>query len=157
LLSALAVFAQVRAHGSASDHGQDRQFILNAYASVRAAHFRHDAARFLANQNDTWIAVADGNVTRKTVAGERSEVQAYFDSVEFGDIVDLDPPHLEFSPDGNMAWFVGHVRVTATQRQADGTKTPLAFDAAWINVWEKKSGQWKIVADANTEKNNASR
>jgi hypothetical protein len=82
-------------------------------------------------------------------------VQEYFDSVKFADITDLDPPHVEVSSDGTMAWLLGHVRVRGTQCEAKGTEVPLAFDAAWIDVWQKQAGGWRIVARATTEKDNA--
>jgi ketosteroid isomerase-like protein len=133
----------------------DSREILRAYESVRAAHFHHDAAAFLANNESSWYLVADGTVGLRSTAAEKPGVQKYFDSVEFADITDLDLPHVEVSSDGTMAWMLGHVRVRGTQRQAEGAEVPLAFDAAWIDVWQKKAGGWRIVARANTEKKDA--
>lgn len=130
----------------------DRRHILSAYQSARAAHFQHDAAAFLADNDVTWYLVADGSVALRTTADERLGVQEYFDSVKFADITDLDPPHVEVSSDGTMAWLLGHVRVHGTRRGAKGTEVLLDFDAAWIDVWQKKDGEWRIVARANTEK-----
>jgi hypothetical protein len=54
-------------------------------------------------------------------------------------VTDLDPPKVEVSLDGTMAWLFGHVRLRGTQRKAKGVEVPLAFDAAWIDVWQKKT------------------
>jgi hypothetical protein len=138
-----------------ADREVSRREIIRAYESARAAHFHHDAAAFLANNDTSWYLVADGTVALRTTAAEKPRVQEYFDSVKFADISDLDPPHVEVSSDGTMAWLLGHVRVRGTQREAKETEVPLAFDAAWIDVWQKQAGGWRIVARANTEKDNA--
>jgi len=101
------------------------------------------------------LLVSDGAVATRTTAIERPKVQMYLDGIEFAEITDLDPPRVEISADGTMAWLMGHVRVHGAQRQTDGTKTQLSFDAAWIDIWEKKSNGWRIVARANTEKENS--
>jgi len=139
-------------HALSADREADRRYILQAYASAGAAHFHHDAAAFLANNDVRWYLVADGKVALREKETEKPRIQQYFDSVKFSEITELDPPHVEISNDGTMAWVLGHVRVRGTQHQAQGGEAPLAFDAAWIDVWQKKDGQWRIVARANTEK-----
>jgi hypothetical protein len=147
-LPVLIGFVASEPNARAADH----RHIRSAYESARAAHFQHDATAFLANNDVRWYVVADGSFALRTPADERPAVQEYFDSVKFVDISDLDPPHIEVSSDGRMAWLLGHVRVHGTRREAKGTEVPLDFDAAWIDVWEKKEGVWRIVARANTEK-----
>jgi hypothetical protein len=100
--------------------------------------------------------VAEGSVSVRVTADETPEVQKHFDSAKFSEITDLDPPRVEVSAHGTMARFVGHVRVRGTRRDANGSEVPLNFDAAWINIWQKKGGTWRIVARANTEKDTAS-
>jgi ketosteroid isomerase-like protein len=143
------------APAQSADREADRREIIRATESAGAAHFHHDAAAFLANNDTTWYLVADGTVALRTITAEKLRIQEYFDSVKFADITELDPPHVEVSSDGTMAWLLGHVRVRGTQREAKGVEVPLAFDAAWIEVWQKKDGRWRIVARANTEKDNA--
>jgi ketosteroid isomerase-like protein len=143
------------APAQSADREVDRREIIRAYESARAAHFHHDAAAFLANNDISWYLVVDGTVALRTTAAVKPGVQEYFDSVKFADITDLDPPHVEVSSDGTMAWLLGHVRVRGTQREAKGAEVPLAFDAAWIDVWQKKASGWRIVARANTERDNS--
>src|SRR5579872_2129982 len=137
------------------DQKTDRRQILENYEAVRAAHFQHDAAAFLAGNDANWLQVSDGTIVVHTIAEEKPRVQKYFDSVKFSEITDLDPPRVEVSSDGTMAWFLGHVRVRGIQHNEKGVNVPLAFDAAWINVLQKKDGVWRVVARANTEKDTA--
>jgi hypothetical protein len=143
------------ASAHSTDREVDRLEIIRAYESARAAHFHHDAAAFLASHDSSWYLVADGTVGLRPTAEEKPRVQDYFDSVTFADIKDLDPPHVEVSSDGTMAWLLGHVQVRGTQRKPKGAEVPLAFDAAWIDVWQKKPGGWRIVARASTQKDDS--
>lgn len=142
-------------HARSVERAIDRREILQSYASARAAHFRHDATAFLADHGANWYLVADGTVALRVREIEKARTQQYFDSVKFSEITDLDSPHLEISDDGTMAWLIGHVRVRGVQRGAQGKEAPLAFDAAWIDVWQKKDSRWRIVAHANTQKDDA--
>jgi ketosteroid isomerase-like protein len=142
-------------HAHSVERGIDRREILQSYSSARAAHFRHDATAFLADHDANWYLVADGTVALRVREVDKATTQQYFDSVKFSEITDLDSPHVEISNDGTMAWLMGHVRVRGVQRGAQGKEAPLAFDAAWIDVWQKKDGRWQIVAHANTQKDNA--
>jgi hypothetical protein len=129
------------------DREADRRDIIRAYESARAAHFQHNAAAFLANNDATWYLVAEGTVALRRTAAEKQEVQQYFDTVKFADITDLDPPHVEVSSDGTMAWLLGHVRVRGTQREAKGAEVPLSFDASWIDVWQKKPTDGELLPE----------
>jgi hypothetical protein len=156
VLGGLLVWTLSRSHfyQRAGDREADHRAILQAYEAERTAHFRHDVAAFLADNDVTWYFAADGRVALRNTAAVTPQVQEYFDSVQFTKIDDLEPPHVEVSSDGTMAWLLGHVRVSGTQLHAKGAQTPLSFDAAWIDVWQKKSGKWRMVARANTERNN---
>jgi hypothetical protein len=136
---------------SAADHEADRRELLRHYEETRSAHFRHDAAAFLASNDARWYEVSNGTVQSRTKAEALPELQDYLDSVKFEEIADVNPPHIEIADDGSMAWVLGHVRVRGTERQQNGSERPLAFESAWVDVWQKKAGAWRIVVHANTE------
>jgi hypothetical protein len=140
----------------AADREADRREILRAYESIRAAHFSHDAAAFLAGYDTSWYSVTGGDIALRQKPAAQRTLQEYLDSVTFTEIVDLDPPQVEVSSDGMMAWLLGHVHVRGVQHAAHGAQSPLDFDAAWIDVWQKKDGEWRIVARANTQKDHTS-
>ena len=58
-----------------ADREVDRPETTRAYASVRAAHFHHDAAAFLANNDTSWYVVADSTVALATTTAEKPGVQ----------------------------------------------------------------------------------
>lgn len=139
--------------GAEAEHEADRQAILNAYEGIREAHLKHDGKAFLAPYDAEWLRVSDGEVEKQSKASEVPKVQAYLDGVKFEELKEVEPPRIKISGDGTMAWFVGHVRVKATEKDAKGRIKRLDFDAAWVNVWEKKAEGWRIVVHGDTQKN----
>lgn len=136
-----------------AEHEADRQAILKAYEGIREAHLKHDGKAFLAPYDADWLRVSDGEVEKQTKASEVPKVQAYLDGVKFEELKEVEPPRIKISGDGTMAWFVGHVRVKATEKDSKGRTKRLDFDAAWVNVWEKKPEGWRIVVHGDTQKN----
>jgi ketosteroid isomerase-like protein len=142
-----------QAAGADAEHEADRQAILKAYEGIREAHLKHDGKAFLAPYDADWLRVSDGEVEKQTKASEVPKVQAYLDGVKFEELKEVEPPRIKISGDGTMAWFVGHVRVKATEKDSKGRTKRLDFDAAWVNVWEKKPEGWRIVVHGDTQKN----
>jgi hypothetical protein len=136
-----------------ADHEADKQAILKAYEGIREAHLKHDGKAFLAPYDAEWLRVSDGEVEKQNRATEIPKVQAYLDGVKFEELKEVEAPRIKVSADGTMAWFVGHVRVRATEKIEKGKVKRLDFDAAWVNVWEKKAEGWRIVVHGDTQKN----
>jgi len=146
------VAANAQETSAAGDHEVDREAILKAYEGIREAHLKHDGKAFLAPYDAEWLRVSDGEVAKQTKAGELPKVQKYLDGVKFEELKELEPPRIKISGDGTMAWFVGHVRVRATEKDAKGRVKRLDFESAWVNVWEKKAEGWRIVVHGDTQK-----
>jgi uncharacterized protein (TIGR02246 family) len=53
---------------------------------------------------------------------------------------------VKISDDGNMAYDHGTYAMTVTPPGGKPTRTPGAF----LNVWRKEDGQWKLVAEMST-------
>jgi hypothetical protein len=141
------------AHGQ--DPERDRQEILRDYAAIKAAHFHRDAAGFLAPYDSSWVVVSSGSVNIRTGALAQPPLQAYLDSMTFTEIADVESPRIEVATDGGMAWLLGHVRIRGQRRRADGTTISIEFESAFVDVWRKHGGRWRIVAHANTERDSA--
>jgi hypothetical protein len=136
----------------AADRAQDRREILRDYEAIKAAHFHRDAAAFLAPYDSGWMVVSGGSATARTHASAQPALQMYLDSISFTEITDVDPPRIEIATDGSMAWMLGHVRIRGQRRHADGASEPIGFESAFVDVWRKHAGQWRIIAHANTER-----
>jgi ketosteroid isomerase-like protein len=137
-------------HGDAADRAQ----ILRLYEATRQAHLNRDPNGFVAADADTVVNISDGAVHVVPRDSAAAHVRQYVADRTFAEVRDLDPPRIEVSPDGNLAWVVGHVMVRGTYRHADSV-APFAFSAAWVDLWRKSRGQWRIVVHANTQRDSA--
>jgi hypothetical protein len=137
------------------DHSADREAILHQYATIKAAHFHRDAAAFLSPYDTTWIIVANGTVSTRARSTAQPQLQAYLDSMTFTEITDVDPPTIEIGSDGMIASLLGHVRIRAQHLQPNGTTTPVEFESAFLDIWRKRDGQWRITTHANTQHDSA--
>ena len=62
------------------------------------------------------------------------------------------PPRVRISADGQMAYVVVQKRVHLTTRGANGTDEAERTRFAWLSVYEKQAGQWRLSAIASTER-----
>jgi hypothetical protein len=132
-------------------HEADREAIRGFYEDQRAAHFERDAAKFLAAVDTGYWSIANGAARFVRKEDALKSVAAYFSVTTFDDVRDVSPPRVSLSADGTTAWLVGEVEVRASQRDSTGSEHPLAFRAAWMDLYERDSGGWHLRVRANTE------
>lgn len=137
--------------GTQSNAATDRQAILDVYEAQRAAHFRNDAALFLAAVDTGYLAISNGVVQYRRKSDALRSVAGYFQQTRFDEVRDLSPPRVMLARDGRTAWLIGEVEVRGFQRDSNGVERPMAFRAAWLDVYEKTSAGWRLVVRANTQ------
>ncbi|HMS40533.1 MAG TPA: nuclear transport factor 2 family protein, partial [Pyrinomonadaceae bacterium] len=96
--------------------------------------------------------VQRGNVVTRTKAENLARVKNYFSSFKFIEWENLKPPVVKISKDGTMATIIVQKRVRGTYKNDKGEEILDQTDFAWLEVWEKIDGKWKVVTVASTEK-----
>jgi len=147
----LAAACAASACSPAPDEDADRRAILSLYEAQRAAHFQRDAEAFLAAVEGGYWAIGNGTVRFRRKAEALPQVRTYLESTRFEEVRDVAPPRVTLSPDGRSAWLIGQVEVRGARRDSTGAERPMAFRAAWMDVYRKDDGRWRLVARANTE------
>jgi ketosteroid isomerase-like protein len=132
--------------GCRADPAFDRAAILQLYQTTSRAHLAHDSAGFVAEDADTVLLIADGQLRERTRAEALAGVGAYLRGRTITRVIELDAPRIEVGSDGRSATLIGHVRVSGTH---DGQ--PFTFTAAWLDVLRKDATGWHVVVHANTE------
>lgn len=150
-LAAAAGWAFLAACADAAEADADRNAILSLYEAQREAHFQRDARLFLSAVDTGYLAIGGGAVRYRARNEAIRQVEGYFQHVEIEEIRDVTPPRVTLSPDGRFAWLIGEVEVRGTLRDSAGSRTPLAFRSAWLDVYEKDSSGWHLRARANTQ------
>ena len=130
----------------------DSAELLRLHENARTAHLQRRADLLVADHADSTFSLSRGSVS----IGRRADVQAmfqgYLDSATFQAWDDIAPPVIRISRDGQMAYVVVRKRVHLTQPGPGGTTLAERVRYAWLSVYEKQDGQWRLTAIASTER-----
>lgn len=153
-LLALILSASLVYPASAEDaRAADRAAILAIHEQTREAHFERDPEKFLASVEDGYWSIRGGDVAFRSKDEALAGLRQYLDQTTFKRVEDVDPPRIQVSGDGTMAWLIGQVEVEAEQPDGSGGSRALGFRSAWLDVYQKRDGRWRLVARANTQRN----
>lgn len=151
-LGAWALLPGCQAPEPAAGGAGDRAVLLGFYEAQRQAHFEGDAEKFFAAVDTGYWSINNGEVAYRRKEAAVASADAYFGSIHIDEVRDISAPRLSFSSDGRTAWLVGEVAVRGRQRDATGAEQPLAFQAAWVDLYRKTPAGWRLELRANTER-----
>lgn len=135
----------------AADHAE----LLRLHERARAAHLQHRADWLVSEWADTMFSLSRGGVSVGTLANRergRAGFQEYLNASTFQAWDDIVPPRIRISPDGQMAYVIVQKRVHLTANDSTGAIVPERTRFAWMSVYEKKGGRWKLAAIASTDR-----
>jgi hypothetical protein len=137
-----------------ADEAADRTELLRLHEQARTAHLEHRADLLVASQADTMLSVSGGRVSTSTRERTRASFQKYFDQSTFLAWDDVAPPRVHVSADGRMAYVVVEKRVHVAEARPAAGREPAVERVryAWLSVYEKRGGAWRMVAIASTER-----
>ena len=130
----------------------DREALLRLHAQAQTAHLEKRADLLVATFADSFLNISGGSVTVRTPAESRARFQAYFDRSSFLEWADVAPPRIRISPDGQMAYVVVQKRVRLKAPDSAGVPRLEHTEYAWLEVYEKRSGTWTLMAVASTDR-----
>ena len=147
--------ASVRAPTAAA-RTADSLALLRLHERAREAHLARRADWLVAGQADSLISVSRGGVSISPRERVRANFQPYLDSSTFQAWDDIVPPRIRISADGQMAYVIVQKRVHLTSRNASGVTEAERTRFAWLSVYEKQNGEWRMTAIASTDRPDAS-
>jgi ketosteroid isomerase-like protein len=118
----------------------------------REAHLARRADWLVAGQADSLISVSRGGVSISPRERVRANFQPYLDASTFQAWDDIVPPRIRISADGQMAYVVVQKRVHLTSRDSTGAVQAERTRFAWMSVYEKQGGEWRMTAIASTDR-----
>jgi hypothetical protein len=99
------------------------------------------------------ISVSGGRVSiSRDRRPSQASFQRYLDSSTFQAWDDIVPPRIRISADGRMAYVVVEKKVHLTTRGANGAIEVERTRFAWLSVYEKENGEWRLSAIASTDR-----
>jgi hypothetical protein len=140
---------------SATATAADRTELLRLHQRARAAHLEHRADWLASEWADTIFSVSQGKVsigTRENRDRSEARFQDYLDASTFQAWDDIVPPRIWISPDGQMAYAIVEKRVHLTAKDSTGAVQPERTRYAWLSVYQKQAGKWRLAAIASTDR-----
>lgn len=131
----------------------DMAELLRLHEQQKTAHLTYDAELFIEMFAENLTQLQRGNATSRTKAENLVRFKSYFSGYKFLEWEDIRPPVISISKDGTMATKVVQKRVRGTYKNEKGEDESDHTVFAWLEVWEKINGKWKVTTVASTEKN----
>jgi hypothetical protein len=128
----------------------DREALLALHEAARRAHFGADVEAALADHGDEVLILRDGAMDHVPVATIRETLRGYFAGATFHEWDDLNPPIVDVSEDGTLAWMANRLRVRLTRRDENGEQIESTFIYSGILTYRKIDGRWVRTANAST-------
>jgi len=136
---------------NSADHAE----LLRLHQRARDAHLQHRAEWLASEGADTIFSLSHGSVsvgTKENRARSQAGFQQYLDASTFQAWDDIAPPRIRISPDGQMAYVIVQKRVHLTAKDSTGKVQPERTRFAWMSVYEKQEGKWRLAAIASTDR-----
>jgi hypothetical protein len=148
----LAACAGATARRGPADEAADRAALLRLHEQHRAAHFDRRADLLVASQADTLLSVSGGRISASPRVSVRASFKEYFDNSTFQAWDDVTPPRIRISADGMMAYVIVDKRVHVTSTTPGAAPVVERVRYAWLSVYEKRGGEWRLTAIASTDR-----
>ena len=134
------------------DIKKDREDLVRLLAQERKAHFDKDIDLFISSFADTVVSVYGGEVDLNTPEDNKARFGPYFKSVEFIKWDDIEAPRIDISEDGSMAYAAIKKQIVLTYPDTLGNPLIDSAQYAWVSIYRKIDGTWKVVCNASTSK-----
>jgi hypothetical protein len=129
----------------------EEKAILRLLKNEQRAHLEKNADLLISNGVPGSFMVNRGEVSQPTDKEISDRFNRYFGSVNFLKWEDTANPIIRFSDDASLAYAIIQKQVILTRKE-DVTSKPDTTDFAWISIWRKANGKWKMESMASTNK-----
>ena len=129
-----------------------RAELLALHEEVMRAHRESNADLLLRAEAPEHVSANRGQITQPTLDVRRARFREYLGKTRFTEYIDLVPPVVQVSNDGSLGWVIVQVRGAGVQTTQDGGSQPLAFESAWIELYERRGGSWYRVGNVSNFK-----
>ena len=134
------------------DHTNEKQKLLQLHEQVMQAHRESDVALLFRAEGDTYTVANRGQVSMPESEARRARFELYFQATRFEEYTDMIPPIVQVSADGTLGWVIAQIYARGVQTVSGGTNETLEFESAWIELYEKRDGDWLRVGNVSNFK-----
>lgn len=130
----------------------DMAELLRLHEQQKTAHLTYNAELFVEMFAENLTQLQRGNSVTRTKAENLARFKTYFAGFKFSEWEDTRPPVIKISKDGTMATKIVQKSVKGTYKNEKGEDQTDHTIFAWLEVWEKIDGRWKVSTVASTER-----
>jgi hypothetical protein len=131
---------------------EDLTELLRLHKEHQTAHLTYNAELFVESFAENLVTVQRGEAVTRNKAENLKRIKSYFGSFKFSEWEDVKPPVIKISKDGTLATIIVEKLVKGTYETEKGETITDVTEFAWLEVWEKIDGKWKIITVASTRK-----
>jgi len=136
----------------------EKKKLLILHKEQQDAHLNKNAKQFVEQFADSMVSVNQGNISVTTKDSALKRFNNYFTIVEFNKWEDVNPPVIEFSEDGSMAYIIVDKQVVLTYKNDKNKEIEETTHFAWVSIFNKQPNEeWKIVGNVSTNEAKALR
>lgn len=137
---------------SAQKSNEDLTELLRLHEQQKTAHLTNNAELFIEMFSDPFTQIQNGSILTFSKEKSLARFKNYFATMKFQEWSDIAPPVVKISKDGTLATVTVNKRVRATYKNEKGEEEKDHSIFAWLSVWEKIGGKWKVTTIASTAK-----
>lgn len=154
-VASFAVLLTVLAFSANAQNSKALAELTKLHEQQKTAHMTNNADLFIEMFAENLTQLQRGSATVRTKADNLARFKTYFSGYKFIEWEDIVPPVFKISKDGTLATKIVQKRVRGTYRNEKGEDESDHTIFAWLEVWEKINGKWKVITVASTERNGA--
>jgi hypothetical protein len=126
--------------------------LRSLHEHVLETHRSGDVSSWMDVEGDPYVSANSGTITFPSAAERRAAREPYLNATIFTVYRDLQPPVIRVSVDGTLGWVIAEVEIRGTQVADDGAETPVDAIWAWIELYEKQEGVWRLVGNVSNRR-----
>ena len=130
----------------------DKEILLDMHQKIIQAHLETNVQSWLDMESDEYISANGGVISYESKAERRAGREPYLRATTFNEYRDVVEPIVKISEDGTLGWVIVQVKVSGVQKTQSGAEVPVAFESAWIELYEKRNGRWLCVGNVSNMK-----
>jgi ketosteroid isomerase-like protein len=121
--------------------------LLALHEAGLAAHLNGDVDALLAVEADDFLLVNRGEISSPSRDQRRQILGPYLAATRFEFYRDAVTPIVKVSRDGSLAWVAAKIEARGIR---EGSDRPLEFKVAWIELYERRGGEWISIGNASS-------
>lgn len=124
--------------------------LLELHKQARIAHFNRDSKLLVSSFADDFTNIAGGKISKPTREASLNRFQNYLNNSTFLEWDDITPPVIKVSDDATLGYVLVHKKVRLLAKNEAGKEEEETEIFAWISVYRKIKGEWKLTAIVST-------